>query len=57
MTLPCAEVIESRDVRNAEMTILVDYRPPLVWWHKREPFKISAQKTEEGTWVWRNIPR
>lgn len=63
MTVPCGEAIatkqnnmETREI-HAEMFFVVTYRPKGVWWHKSEKFPMEARKTENGTWVWKSIPR
>jgi hypothetical protein len=59
MTLPCAHAVasEAGAVTNAEITLLVDYRPDWIWWHKHTEFPMRAEKIENGTWLWKYIPK
>ncbi len=56
MTTPCANAVVIQST-SAKITIIVDYRPPLVWWHRTEQFPLEAERSEGGTWIWKNIPR
>ncbi len=65
MTLPCAHALENK-VRppyampndlQAHMTIRVTYRPDWVWWHKTSEFPLEAEKTADGNWIWKSLPR
>jgi hypothetical protein len=63
MTVPCERAIatkennmETREI-HAEMFFVVTYRPKGVWWHKSEKFPMEARRTENGTWIWKSIPR
>ena len=63
MTVPCGRAIaskldnlEAREI-NAEMFIVVTYRPKGLWWYKSEKFPMGTQKVENGTWTWKSIPR
>jgi hypothetical protein len=57
ITAPCDTIkINSPDAR-AVLTILVDYKAPLGWWHKTETFPLKAEKAEDGTWIWRTTPQ
>lgn len=57
MTVPCAtSVAIVGEAEVAEMTVVVDYKPALVFWRKRDKFPLKAQRSEEGTWIWRNVP-
>jgi serine/threonine protein kinase len=63
MTVPCGRAIaikqDNREMREiqAEMFFVVAYRPKGVWWHKSEKFPMEGRKTENGTWIWKSIPR
>ena len=63
MMIPCGRVIASR-VDNVEtlefhagMFLVVTYRPKWLFWHKSEKFPMETQKTGNGTWVLKSIPR
>jgi len=56
MTTPCAHAVNVQ-ATSARIAIIVDYRPPWVWWHRREQFPLEAERSEDGTWIWKNIPR
>lgn len=63
MTVPCGRAIatkldgvETSEV-HAEMFIVVTYRPKGLWWHKSEKFPMGTEKTENGTWIWKSIPK
>jgi hypothetical protein len=58
MTLGCQRTIESGDdVHEAKMTILVSYRPPYVWWRRKEQFPVEAERTQNGEWTWKSLPQ
>lgn len=63
MTIPCGRAIASKlDNRetlefHVEMFIVVTYRPKWLLWHKSEKFPLQMEKTENGTWVLKSIPR
>jgi len=63
MTLHCAHLVgpapgsSPTDITKAEITIIVRYRPDWLPWHKTERFPQKAEKTEEGNWIWKSIPR
>jgi serine/threonine protein kinase len=63
MAVPCGRVIATKQnnmetsENHAEMFFVVTYRPKGVWWHKSEKFPMEARKTENGTWIWKSIPR
>src|SRR6267378_5184887 len=42
---------------HAEMFIVVSFRPGGLWWHKSEKFPMRTEKTENGTWIWKSIPK
>lgn len=63
MTIPCGRAIASK-VDNieapeiqAEMFIVVTYRPKWLLWHKSEKFPVKTEKTANGTWIWKSISR
>src|ERR1035441_10293659 len=56
MTLPCARV-NITGVSTAHMTIDVSYKPAWAWWHRHEKFPLEAERAQDGTWIWKNIPR
>jgi hypothetical protein len=63
MTIPCGRAIagkldnlEAPEIQ-AEMFIVVIYRPKWLLWCKSEKFRVKTQKTDNGTWVWKSIPR
>jgi len=39
------------------MFIVVSFRPGGLWWHKSEKFPMRTEKTENGTWIWKSIPK
>jgi len=59
MSLPCDRIIDmgSVAVTSAKMTVFVTYRPDYVWWHRHIEFPVEAQKTDDGMWLWRRLPR
>jgi len=63
MTIPCARAIASKldnmeaPEIQAEMFIVVTYRPKWLLWHKSEKFPMKTEKTDNGTWIWKSIPR
>jgi hypothetical protein len=60
MTLPCAHLVGVADpasITEAEITIIADYRPDWVPWHKTARFPWKAEKTENGSWIWKSVPR
>jgi hypothetical protein len=63
MTLPCGHLVGPKggatptDITKAEITIIVDYRPDWVPWHKRARFPWKAEKTLDGKWIWNSIPQ
>jgi hypothetical protein len=63
MTVPCGRAIgiqlanaEVREI-HAEMFIVVTYRPKWLRSYKSEKFPMATEKTENGTWRWKSIPR
>lgn len=56
MTLPCARV-NITGVTTARMTIDVSYKPAWAWWYRHERFPLEAERTQDGTWIWKSIPR
>lgn len=63
MAVPCGRAIsikqdntQTREL-HAEMFFVVTYRPKGVWWHKLEKFPMETEKTEDGKWIWKSIPR
>jgi len=42
---------------HAEMFIVVTYRPKWLLWYKSEKFPMKTEKTDNGTWIWKSIPR
>ena len=63
MAVPCGRAIsisqgnaQPRQI-HAEMFFVVSYRPKGVWWHKSEKFPMETEKTEDGKWIWKSIPR
>jgi hypothetical protein len=59
LTVPCAHMLETEPgvVANAELTILIDYRPDWVWWHRHAEFPMRAEKTITGQWIWKYLPQ
>ena len=63
MTIPCGRAIASKldgmetPEIQAEMFIVVTYRPKGLLWHKTEKFPMKTEKTDNGKWIWKNIPR
>lgn len=63
MTLPCGHVIgppvgvAPTDITRAEITIVVHYRPDWWPWHKTMRFPWKAEKTQDGTWIWKSMPQ
>src|SRR5882762_2771579 len=63
LTVPCGRAIatkldssETAEI-HAEMFIVVSFRPGGLWWHKSEKFPMRTEKTENGTWIWKSIPK
>ena len=60
MAVPCGRAIsinpDSTQTR-AEMFFVVSYRPKGVWWHKSEKFPMETERTADGKWIWKSIPR
>jgi hypothetical protein len=57
-SLPCDRVINmGYPVRTAEMTISITYRPDFVWWHRHIAFIVQAQRSDDGSWLWRRLPQ
>jgi hypothetical protein len=63
MAVPCGRAMgikpespEASEMR-AEVFFVVTYRPKWVWWHKSENFPMETEKTENGRWMWKSIPR
>jgi hypothetical protein len=63
MAVPCGRAIAVKQDNgdtleiHAEMFFVVTYRPKWVWWHKSENFPMETEKTENGMWMWKSIPR
>ena len=63
MTIACGRAIASKldnmetPEIDAEMFIVVSYRPKWLLWHKLEKFPMKTEKTNNGTWIWKSIPR
>jgi hypothetical protein len=60
MTLPCAHLIgvdDTASITEAEMTIILTYRPDFVWWHRKAKFPFKAEKTMDASWIWKSLPR
>jgi len=63
MTIPCGRAIASKldnletPEIQAEMFIVVSYRPKWLLWYKSERFPMKTEKTDHGTWIWKSIPR
>ena len=63
MTIPCGRAISSKldsvetPEIQAEMFIVVTYRPKGLLWYKSERFPMKTEKTVNGTWIWKSIPR
>ena len=63
MTIRCGRAIANR-LENmqtpeiqAEMFIVVTYRPKALLWYKSEKFPMKTEKRDNGTWTWKSIPR
>ena len=63
LTVPCGRAIatkldssETAEI-HAEMFIVVSFRPGGLWWLKSEKFPMRTEKTENGTWIWKSIPK
>jgi hypothetical protein len=48
--------VETSEV-YVQMFIVVNYKPKGLWWHKSEKFPMETEKTENGTWIWKSIPK
>jgi hypothetical protein len=63
MTVPCGRAVASRLDNEerleflTEVFLVVTYRPKWLLWHKSEAFPMKTEKSENGTWVWKSIPR
>ena len=63
MAIPCGRAIASKldnletPEIQAEMFIVVSYRPKWLLWYKSEKFPMKTEKTDHGTWIWKSIPR
>jgi hypothetical protein len=63
MTVPCGRAIATKldNVETSEvyaqLFIVVTYKPKGLWWHKSEKFPMGTEKTENGTWKWKSIPK
>jgi len=60
MTLPCAHSLGFKRpeyLTEAEITIIVDFRPDYIWWHKRAVFPWRGEKAANGNWIWKSLPR
>ncbi len=65
MTLPCGHLMGPNNggpippgaITKAEITIIVDYRPDWLPWHKTERFPWKAERTLDGGWHWNSLPR
>jgi hypothetical protein len=57
LTLPCGHLFGTHEAIRAEITIIVEYRPDWVWWHRTERFPWKAEKRADGTWTWDSVPR
>ncbi len=59
MATPCDRMVDTADVtvKTAKMAIHVTYRPDFVWWHRHIEFSLEAQKRNDGTWLWRRLPK
>ena len=57
LTLPCSRVETKQPVRVAKVTIRVDYRPDFLWWDRTTRFSMEAMPSQDGTWVWKRLPR
>jgi hypothetical protein len=63
MTVPCGRAIatklnnvETNEV-YAQVFIVVTYKPKGLWWYKSEKFPMGTEKTENGTWKWKSMPK
>jgi hypothetical protein len=63
MTVQCGRAIaakldnvETHEI-HAEMFLVVTFRPKGLWWHKSQEFPMGTEKTENGTWIWKSIPK
>jgi hypothetical protein len=62
MAIPCGRAIASKldnletPEIQAEMFIVVSYRPKWLLWYKSEKFPMKTEKTDHGTWIWKSIP-
>lgn len=59
MALPCGHIFGVADpssITKAEITIVVRYRPDFLFWHKTANFNWKAEKTLDGTWIWKSTP-
>lgn len=58
ISLQCDRVIGSAyPTTRAEFSIGAQYRPDWVWWHRQTFFGFKAQQADDGSWVWRRVPK
>jgi hypothetical protein len=56
LTLPCYRV-NMAQARVANVTVRVDYKPNYLWWERTIRFSMEAMQSDDGTWVWKRLPR
>lgn len=60
MTLPYAPAFGFTAISNftgAQLVISVHYRPDYVPWKKIAVFPFKAERTSNGTWIWKSLPQ
>ena len=58
MPASCEHTVGMGDsATKAEISIVPTYRPNLFWWHVSDEFHIEAEKSEDGSWIWKTVPR
>jgi hypothetical protein len=58
MSLPCHRIVDTGGIQvmDAQMEIIITYRPDWVWWHHSETFRVKGIKGADGTWNWQRLP-
>jgi hypothetical protein len=58
LALPCADPIQTGfPTDSAKTKIFVTYHPnKLAFWHQTTAFNYEAERSNDGSWIWKELP-
>jgi hypothetical protein len=54
--LSCERLAQTSPTMHAEIAITIHYRPSFWFGTKGRAYPFEAERTDEGTWVWKGLP-